>query len=863
MTDRAARILVIDDNQDNLTVLKALIMEAFPLAVVLSAISGRRGLDIAAKEEPDVILLDIFMPGMDGYEVCRRLKADKQLCDIPVVFITAIKNSKESRVKALECGAEAFLSKPVDDIELTAQIRAMLKIRDASIVKKHENEHLAQLVEESSRDLIRSEAKYRQIAENVLDVVWTADLEMRTTYISPSVEKMLGESPEAYMRKGIEERFTPSSLKTIYKVISEELEIEKDLNSIKNRSRIIELEHYWAVGKVIWVSMHISFLRDENQKAIGFHGVSRDITQRKQMEEQLNQNLRDLLESQRIAHLGTWRLDLATNQVVWSEELYKMYGFDPALPPPPYTEHMKMFTPESWEKLSTAFEITRTSGIPYKLELETKKKDGSNGWMWVRGEAEKDSQGNIITLWGAAQDITEFKKLENERMKFFLLAESSSEFIGMCDLDMNPLYVNPAGRSLVGLPDMAAACQVKVQDYYFPEDQRFIAEEFFPRVLHNGCGDVEIRLRHFQTGEAIWMYYYLFSVLNESGTPIGWATVSHDITKRKETENELHTRRKQIQRILENLQDAYFQVDLLGKVMMVNPSAAHLFGYNSEEMIGMPAENLYADANERSKLLEELKPNGSVQEYMVKRLRKDGSEFWASMNAQYIKNEQDEIVGIEGLLRDVSERIKFAEDLERQRKELEQRLHQSVNAISKIGEIRDVYTSGHQKRVAELACAIGSEMGLPDERINALSIGGLIHDIGKMFIPSDILNKPGKITDLEYEILQTHAEESYNVVKQIDFPAEIPTMIYQHHERLDGTGYPQGSSGDEIILESRILAVADVVEAMNSHRPYRPALGIDAALEEILHYRGTKYDAEVVDVCMKLFKEKGFAFQSS
>ena len=863
MDNRAIKILVIDDNQDNLTVLKALIIEAFPLAVVLSAISGRSGLDIAAKEEPDVILLDIIMPGMDGFEVCRGLKADNKLCDIPVVFITAIKNSKESRIKALECGAEAFLSKPIDDIELTAQIRAMLKIRDASIVKKHENEHLASLVEERSRDLMRSEAKYRQIAENVLDVVWTADLEMKTTYISPSVEIMFGESPEAYMRKRIEERFTPSSLKTIYKVISEELEIEKDLNSIQKRSRIIELEHYRAVGKVIWVSMHISFLRDENQKAIGFHGVSHDITQRKQMEEQLNQNLRDLLESQRIAHLGTWRLDLATDQVVWSEELYKMYGFDSALPPPPYTEHMELFTKESWDRLSATIECARTSGIPYELELETVTIDGSNGWMWVRGEAEKDLQGSIVSLRGAAQDITEFKKIENERMKFFLLAESSSEFIGMCDLDMNPLYVNPAGRNLVGLPDMAAACRVKVQDYYFPEDQRFISEEFFPRVLRDGCGDVEIRLRHFQTGEAIWMYYYLFSVLNQSGTPIGWATVSHDITRQKETENELRIKRTQIQRVLDNLQDAYFQIDLLGKIVMVNPSAAHLFGYNSEEMIGMPAENLYADAKERSRMLKKLEQSGSVREYLGKRLRKDGSEFWASLNAQYIKNEQDEIVGIEGLMRDVSERIKFTEDLERQREELEKRLHQSVSAISKIGEIRDVYTSGHQKRVAELACAIGSEMGLPDERINALSIGGLIHDIGKMFIPSDILNKPGKITDLEYEILQTHAEESYNVVKQIDFPAEIPTMIYQHHERLDGTGYPQGLSGDEIILESRILAVADVVEAMNSHRPYRPALGTDAALEEILQYSGKKYDAEVVNVCMKLFKENGFAFQSS
>ncbi len=139
-----------------------------------------------------------------------------------------------------------------------------------------------------------------------------------------------------------------------------------------------------------------------------------DITERKQLEEQLRENIRDLLESQKIAHVGTWRLNLVTNQVVWSEELYKMYGFDSSIPPPPYTEHMKLFTPESWKKLSTSLEKTRTSGIPYELELETVKKDGSNGWMWVRGEAVKDLSGNITSLWGAAQDITEHKRIQNE-----------------------------------------------------------------------------------------------------------------------------------------------------------------------------------------------------------------------------------------------------------------------------------------------------------------------------------------------------------------------------------------------------------------------------------------------------------------
>jgi putative nucleotidyltransferase with HDIG domain len=192
--------------------------------------------------------------------------------------------------------------------------------------------------------------------------------------------------------------------------------------------------------------------------------------------------------------------------------------------------------------------------------------------------------------------------------------------------------------------------------------------------------------------------------------------------------------------------------------------------------------------------------------------------------------------------------------------ELQKMIQNAIGLISRIGEMRDLYTAGHQKRVQQLSCSIARQMKLSEFQIMCLSYGAQIHDIGKINIPSDILNKPGKITNLEYQILQTHVEQGYNIIKQIEFPKLIIDMIYQHHERLDGSGYPQGLSGNQIIMESRILAVADVVEAMMSNRPYREALGIELALDEILLHKGTRYDADVVDVCVALFKENKFSF---
>lgn len=187
-------------------------------------------------------------------------------------------------------------------------------------------------------------------------------------------------------------------------------------------------------------------------------------------------------------------------------------------------------------------------------------------------------------------------------------------------------------------------------------------------------------------------------------------------------------------------------------------------------------------------------------------------------------------------------------------------LQDSIRTIAKIIEVRDPYTAGHETKVAELSAAIALELKLPDDEVRYLRIAGLIHDIGKIYIPSDILSKPGKLGDIEWQLIKTHAQGSYDILKTIEFPWPIAEIAGQHHERMDGSGYPNGLRGEQISLDARILAVADVVEAMSSHRPYRPALGIEKALEEISRNREILYDSRVVDACLMLFKENRFSF---
>jgi PAS domain S-box-containing protein/putative nucleotidyltransferase with HDIG domain len=225
---------------------------------------------------------------------------------------------------------------------------------------------------------------------------------------------------------------------------------------------------------------------------------------------------------------------------------------------------------------------------------------------------------------------------------------------------------------------------------------------------------------------------------------------------------------------------------------------------------------------------------------------------------EHVRDTSGRIVRSVGMVQDITERKKAEENLKETLESLRKALGTTIQVMVSAIEVRDPYTAGHQIRSTDLARAIATEMGLSQDTNEAIRMAGPIHDIGKLSIPAEILSKPTKLTNIEFSLIKEHVRTGYEMLKDVESPWPLAEIVYQHHERMDGSGYPRNLKGDDILMEARILAVADVVESMASHRPYRPALGLNAALEEIEKNKGVLYDDAVADTCLILFREKGF-----
>jgi PAS domain S-box-containing protein len=330
--------------------------------------------------------------------------------------------------------------------------------------------------------------------------------------------------------------------------------------------------------------------------------------------------------------------------------------------------------------------------------------------------------------------------------------------------------------------------------------------------------------------------------------------------KRLQAEIALRRTEERYEELYENAPSAYLSVSGEdGKLMQFNRALCEILGYARHELEDMTISELYSDTEYGLSRAKRIFSDSAGRNAELQMRHAGGHPIWVSVSIDTVHDENGNLIESRSMVNDISARKQAEDERGKFAEQLQLSLLQTIRAIALTIEKRDPYTAGHQERVAELAVRIGQEMGLDDDNLEGIKLGALIHDIGKISIPAEILSRPGALEPEMFGIIKTHPRSGYEIIRGIDFPWPLADVVLQHHERMDGSGYPNGLKGEEILLDARILAVADIVEAMASHRPYRAGLGFEKALEEVERGKGELYDPQVVDACVKVFRDDGMA----
>ena len=529
----------------------------------------------------------------------------------------------------------------------------------------------------------------------------------------------------------------------------------------------------------------------------------------------------------------------------------------------------KPFHPEDQQNAWNAWQNAVNNNGEYSIECRLRRADGAYRWWLIRGIPSIGPSEKIEKWFGTCTDINDIKiALENlsfEKLNLQTIFENSPYGLAIIRADgtflkFNKKYLDFFGleneaqfdgsyNQLLGLFDISSVSGVQI----FPQDIYSSGVIFDNPMLSQ-----ELHFKNKNTGRQWYGVHSSTPIKDGQGEVSGAVLSVQDITLAIQDQMKLASIIKEQSGIL-NSEIAGIAKTKDRKFLWVNKRFADNYGYSIEELIGKSSEILYPDhVNFKSfgKKIQSFnfEKDGWLRDTLELK-RKDGSLGYFLVGGGVLAHGSDESIWIS---------IDITRDTENQRlleaysERLQHTMEDTLFALSKAVDMRDPYTSGHQQRVGLLAKAIAIKLGLDESRVHNLSLIGLIHDIGKIGIPSEILSKPSKLSALEYALIKTHVNIGYDILKGIDFIIPVAEIVREHHERFDGSGYPQGLKGDSILLEARIIAVADVIEAMSTHRPYRAALGIDAALEEIEKGRGTKFDPTVVDACLDLFRKDGY-----
>lgn len=512
---------------------------------------------------------------------------------------------------------------------------------------------------------------------------------------------------------------------------------------------------------------------------------------------------------------------------------------------------------ETARKVFLAFNrVYRTEEPLKELIWRITGKDDSERYIEVSVSLKKDSSGKPAGFSGIARDVTGRIRAQEALMaseeNYRKIFEGATEGVYQTTPAGRYIIMNPAFAKMFGYASphemINSITNISRQIYVNPRDR-----EEVERMLreHNKVEGYEAEVYH-KNKTRFWISINIHTVRDAAGNILYFEGTSIDITERRLAQEKFH-------KVFMTTPDCIVISRMNdGLIIDVNTGFEEITGWKRNDALGKTSYemNLWNNTADRHFMINELMSGRDVLHREFKFRRSDSSVGTGIYSARTINiNNEDSLIFI---LRDMTERKQTDEELQRTLDSLRKAFGTTIQVMISTIEMRDPYTAGHQKRSADVARAIATEMGLDQNIIDGIRIAGTIHDIGKLAIPAEILSKPTRLTNIEFSLIKEHPQVGYAMLKDIESPWPLAEMVYQHHERMDGSGYPRKLKGDEILMEARILAVADVVEAMASHRPYRASLGIEKAVEEIQKYRDILYDKNVVDACLKLFRENGY-----
>ena len=585
------------------------------------------------------------------------------------------------------------------------------------------------------------------------------------------------------------------------------------------------------------------------------------IVQRKRMGEDLEESENKYRLSFENVTDVIYTIDKDLNILSVSPSVERVLGYKPQdFIGQPVSALGNILTPESFEQAIANISVILKGETISLMVYRFIAKDGTIKYGEVSGSPMMRN-GKIIGIISVARNITERKRAENALQvseKYFKeITENSSDIIVITDKNGDIKYCSRSTERFTGYKPEELIGRNVIRIIH-PDDVKRAVGDFGKAILAKDSAIPNgFRIVHKDGSERY--FEGLGKNLLDNPSVAGFIMNVHDTTERKQADEALRESERKYKSLIDNFQDIILTINLEGKVTFASQSIKEKLGYESAETINMSILD-FVQEEDHQRVMENLQKGmkgEKITGFQIQVITKSGKRvFFESFFSRVYKD--GEVVGAQAIIKDITESKRAEEELKQSFERMRKALGATVQSISMIVEMKDPYTAGHQQRVSDLARAISTEMGLSADQRDFIRTASAIHDIGKISIPAEILSKSTKLTDMEFNLIKTHAQSGHDILKDIEFPWPVADVVLQHHERMDGSGYPQGLKGNDIFLEARIMAVADVVEAMASHRPYRPSLGIDCALDEISRNKGILYDADVVDACLKLFQEKGY-----